>query len=162
MSPETLLEELARAGVWISLHEDRLRVEGTCAPMHLARIHAREDELRDLLRRQEVEWVEAEKTSYAEYVAAMARYHGYDEAAVEQARRILLGVPRVRHFQVGPESTEIEVADGVVIRLRKPPAYACPHYEPLPGVKRCKSYDDGMCKRDDEFVCVEWLRVNHA
>jgi hypothetical protein len=41
------------------------------------------------------------------------------------------------------------------------PAYACPHYRPLPGSKRCVSYDaSGICTRDDEFVCVEWLRVN--
>ena len=39
--------------------------------------------------------------------------------------------------------------------------YTCPHYRPLPGSKRCVSYDaSGICTRDDEFVCVEWLRVN--
>lgn len=39
--------------------------------------------------------------------------------------------------------------------------YGCPKYRPLPGSKRCVSYDDsGICLRDDEFVCVEWLRVN--
>lgn len=39
--------------------------------------------------------------------------------------------------------------------------FTCPHYQPLPGSKRCVSYDDsGICTRDDEFVCVEWLRVN--
>ena len=40
-------------------------------------------------------------------------------------------------------------------------SYGCPHYQPLTGSKRCVSYDDsGICTRDDEFVCVEWLRVN--
>ena len=39
--------------------------------------------------------------------------------------------------------------------------YRCPHYEPFMGSKRCVSYDDsGICRRADEFVCVEWLRVN--
>jgi hypothetical protein len=39
--------------------------------------------------------------------------------------------------------------------------YSCPHYRPLAGSKRCVSYDaSGICTRDDEFVCVEWLRVN--
>lgn len=40
-------------------------------------------------------------------------------------------------------------------------SYSCPHYRPLPASKRCVSYDaSGICTRDDEFVCVEWLRVN--
>ncbi len=39
--------------------------------------------------------------------------------------------------------------------------FSCPYYQPIPGAKRCVSYDEsGICTRDDEFVCVEWLRVN--
>ena len=49
----------------------------------------------------------------------------------------------------------------VVSATPSSPPYSCPHYRPLPGSKRCVSYDDsGICTRDDEFVCVEWLRVN--
>lgn len=50
-----------------------------------------------------------------------------------------------------------------VLAQAEPPVspYRCPHYQPLLGSKRCVSYDEsGICMRDDEFVCVEWLRVN--
>lgn len=41
--------------------------------------------------------------------------------------------------------------------------FTCPHYDPVPGGKRCKSYlDNGACSRPDEFMCVEWLKANPA
>ena len=42
--------------------------------------------------------------------------------------------------------------------------FSCPHYSPAPGEKRCKDYlAGGACARDDEFMCVEWLKANgHA
>src|SRR5262245_40112340 len=37
----------------------------------------------------------------------------------------------------------------------------CPHYDPLPGARRCRHYlPNGACDRPDEFLCVEWLKVN--
>ena len=39
--------------------------------------------------------------------------------------------------------------------------FGCPHYEAVPGKKRCRHYlDGGSCARPDEFMCVEWLRLN--
>lgn len=39
--------------------------------------------------------------------------------------------------------------------------FTCPHYDPVPGGKRCKSYvENGACSRPDEFMCVEWLKAN--
>lgn len=40
----------------------------------------------------------------------------------------------------------------------------CPHYEALPGSRRCRSYvEGGACARPDTFMCIEWLRANgHA
>jgi len=39
--------------------------------------------------------------------------------------------------------------------------FGCPHYDALPGKKRCRHYlDGGSCARPDEFMCVEWLRLN--
>ena len=40
--------------------------------------------------------------------------------------------------------------------------YRCQHYSPVAGGKRCTHYlEGGACARDDEFMCVEWLRLNH-
>ena len=40
--------------------------------------------------------------------------------------------------------------------------YSCPHYSVVAGGKRCAHYlDGGACDREDEFMCVEWLRLNH-
>lgn len=37
----------------------------------------------------------------------------------------------------------------------------CPTYEPLSGGRRCRSYlQNGACAREDQFMCVEWLRAN--
>lgn len=39
--------------------------------------------------------------------------------------------------------------------------YTCPHYVPAEGAKRCRSYlGNGACERPDQFMCVEWLKVN--
>lgn len=39
--------------------------------------------------------------------------------------------------------------------------FACPHYSPPPGSKRCKDYQEGgTCARSDAFLCVEWERRN--
>ena len=39
--------------------------------------------------------------------------------------------------------------------------FGCPHYEAVAGKKRCRHYlDGGSCARPDEFMCVEWLRLN--
>ena len=39
--------------------------------------------------------------------------------------------------------------------------FACPHYESVPGEKRCRNYlTGGACSRSDEFMCVEWLKAN--
>lgn len=39
--------------------------------------------------------------------------------------------------------------------------FRCPHYVPLPGTKRCQSYQDGgTCARPDFFLCVEWEKRN--
>ena len=53
-------------------------------------------------------------------------------------------------------------------RYRNPPpvskpasSFTCPHYSSAPGEKRCKDYlAGGACARDDEFMCVEWLKAN--
>ena len=40
--------------------------------------------------------------------------------------------------------------------------YSCPHYSQVAGSKRCAHYlDGGACAREDEFMCIEWLRLNH-
>ena len=40
--------------------------------------------------------------------------------------------------------------------------FSCPHYSPVAGGKRCAHYlEGGACAREDEFMCVEWLRLNH-
>ena len=40
-------------------------------------------------------------------------------------------------------------------------AFTCPHYDPVPGGKRCRQYlDGGACARPDEFMCIEWLKAN--
>ncbi len=40
-------------------------------------------------------------------------------------------------------------------------SFSCPHYEARPGSKRCRQYlEGGACARDDEFMCVEWLKAN--
>ena len=42
-----------------------------------------------------------------------------------------------------------------------PSKITCPHYEPLSGSKRCRSYaQGGTCARPDELMCVEWLKRN--
>lgn len=39
--------------------------------------------------------------------------------------------------------------------------FTCPHYVPLPGSKRCQSYQDGgTCSRPDFFLCTEWEKRN--
>lgn len=39
--------------------------------------------------------------------------------------------------------------------------FTCPHYTPLPGGKRCQSYQDGgTCARSDRFLCTEWEKRN--
>jgi hypothetical protein len=41
------------------------------------------------------------------------------------------------------------------------PSIECPHYVALAGTRRCKSYlDGGGCRREDTFLCTEWLRKN--
>lgn len=41
------------------------------------------------------------------------------------------------------------------------PAPTCPHYDPPPGLRRCRSYNpDGSCSRPDELMCVEWQKAN--
>ena len=45
----------------------------------------------------------------------------------------------------------------------RPAGITCPHYEALPGRKHCRFYlTNGGCTRPDEFMCVEWLKVNDA
>ena len=44
----------------------------------------------------------------------------------------------------------------------KPAAFTCPHYDPQPGSKRCRSYlDRGACALPGEFMCREWMRANN-
>lgn len=44
---------------------------------------------------------------------------------------------------------------------RPVPPITCPHYESIPGSRRCRSYDpSGACLRPDTFMCLEWLKVN--
>ena len=39
--------------------------------------------------------------------------------------------------------------------------FTCPHYDPMPGSKRCRSYQDGgTCARPDLFLCTEWEKRN--
>lgn len=39
--------------------------------------------------------------------------------------------------------------------------FTCPHYAPVPGSKRCQSYQDGgTCSRPDFFLCTEWEKRN--
>ncbi|HEV2743514.1 MAG TPA: hypothetical protein VGV91_10185, partial [Rubrobacter sp.] len=41
------------------------------------------------------------------------------------------------------------------------PPVTCPHYDPLPGARRCRHYvPNGACERPDELMCVEWLKAN--
>ena len=43
----------------------------------------------------------------------------------------------------------------------RPSGITCPRYEALPGRKHCRDYlEGGACARPDEFMCVEWLKVN--
>lgn len=46
----------------------------------------------------------------------------------------------------------------------RPSTFTCPHYDPVPGGRRCRQYlDGGACARPDEFMCIEWLKANgHA
>lgn len=38
---------------------------------------------------------------------------------------------------------------------------ACEHYVPIQGSRRCRDYlANGGCARPNEFMCVEWLRLN--
>lgn len=40
-------------------------------------------------------------------------------------------------------------------------AIKCKDYKPLPGKATCQHYDNGgACKRDDYFMCIEWVRKN--
>jgi hypothetical protein len=40
--------------------------------------------------------------------------------------------------------------------------YSCPNYSQVAGSKRCAHYlEGGACAREDEFMCIEWLRLNH-
>ena len=44
----------------------------------------------------------------------------------------------------------------------RPEGFTCPHYLAVPDGKRCVHYiDNGACAREDEFMCVEWLKINH-
>jgi len=39
----------------------------------------------------------------------------------------------------------------------------CVHFRAIPGTRRCEDYvKNGSCRRSDEFMCVEWLKVNHG
>ena len=44
------------------------------------------------------------------------------------------------------------------------PEITCLSYGPKPGLRRCRHYlKGGACELPDEFMCVEWLKVNgHA
>ena len=46
----------------------------------------------------------------------------------------------------------------------QPSSFTCPHYDPSPGEKRCRSFvANGGCSRPDELMCTEWLKANgHA
>jgi len=49
----------------------------------------------------------------------------------------------------------------VTTQLRELPPVTCPKYDPLPGTKRCRHYlPNGACALADEFMCVEWMKVN--
>ncbi len=40
-------------------------------------------------------------------------------------------------------------------------SFDCPTYEPVAGGRRCRAYlSNGGCARDDQLMCVEWLRAN--
>lgn len=40
-------------------------------------------------------------------------------------------------------------------------AFTCPHFVAIAGTHRCQDYlPNGGCKRPDEFMCVEWLKLN--
>ncbi len=39
---------------------------------------------------------------------------------------------------------------------------SCPHYQPKPDSRRCQNYlDNGACAREDEFMCIQWLKANN-
>ena len=43
----------------------------------------------------------------------------------------------------------------------RPAGITCPHYQALPGQKRCQRYvDGGACDRPDQLMCTEWLKAN--
>lgn len=47
------------------------------------------------------------------------------------------------------------------IESAKQSNFACAHYSPKPGSKRCRHYlENGACDRPDELMCVEWLKAN--
>ena len=81
-------------------------------------------------------------------------------------RGITLGIEGGRVRAAGPLTPrlrqeilakEYELARLVVARA----LVRCPHFEPLPGTARCRSYyANGACARPDELMCVEWLRAN--
>ena len=52
-------------------------------------------------------------------------------------------------------------SDNHKTRSAQEDGFGCPHYDALTGKKRCRHYlDGGSCARPDEFMCVEWLRLN--
>lgn len=41
------------------------------------------------------------------------------------------------------------------------PPITCPHFSAVPGTRRCREYlPNGSCQRPDQFMCLEWLKVN--
>jgi len=161
MSPKTLLESLQRTRVWVSIDGDRLRIEGSPTPVQLGCIRSMESEIQTHLREESEAWERSVVEWTAGYVIAMARVYEFDEETATRAAALIRSAGHLRPYRVTREAIEIEVIEGAVMRFKKPPPYACPKYEPLPGVKRCVSYHpSGACMRDDEFMCVEFLRVN--
>jgi hypothetical protein len=83
-----------------------------------------------------------------------------------EERGIVLRLESGRVRAAGPLTprlrAEIAACEGELAKLIAARARVkCPHYEPLPGTSRCRSYyPNGACARPDELMCVEWLRAN--
>lgn len=83
-----------------------------------------------------------------------------------QRRGVRLRVERGRLVAEGPVTPRLrdELRDheaALVEILEERGRVGCPHYEPIPGTRRCRSYyPNGACSRPDELMCICWLAAN--
>jgi hypothetical protein len=150
--------------VWLRLVDGRLQVldAPTARDRALARVNERE--LVAEMKQREDEYAAACLAWHKRYLGHRARAYGYDEGSIARAQDCLSAMRPDGGYRVTQARIEIDLHAGVTAILRGPerpkPVSACPHYEAMPGMKRCRSYqDDGTCGRDD-LMCVDWLVAN--